>query len=243
VSIPAKLPDPFAVPLSAWAKRVLITKRRDPAFFLTVEENEEGIKMLLKKPIDTTERLRGVIYALRHDEIDLVKLGQTTTTAESRRGKIQSCRRLGRKHRIIVGANDLPLPELLRLEQFVQVYFRPHRVFFECLHADDKTVTHQECFDVPDDVVREVISFARELWTLNIYEAKPRSPDDDWFELKKEFVSRLEALSAPRLGEDVGDHYRKLERWKKMLQPVPRYGLRDTSCRSFWQRLYSQERN
>jgi hypothetical protein len=131
VPIPANPPDSLVVPSSAWAMRALITDKRDAALCRTVKENDEEIKALLRKPINTTGRLKGVIYALRHDEIDLVKLGQTTTTAESRRRKIQNCCKLGPKTRIIAGEKDLPLRELLRLEQFILIYFRPHRVFFK----------------------------------------------------------------------------------------------------------------
>lgn len=133
------------------ARKALVKLEADGSYDEPVAANEAEVRDLIRLGPGFNSAEKGTIYAMRDEELGLVKIGWTGSTAENRRkGLIAKCNIIGEKLKVLV---EIEATSHRLLETIIHRDLQPHRWFHHC-HCGKKNrqkfTRHKEWFDIDD---------------------------------------------------------------------------------------------
>ena len=204
------------------------SRRGDSSHESTVSENERRVVEVVAKPISQNPGnigQVGQVYALRDPELDLVKIGFTTTGVERRREHITRSLGMSKARlRTIAISPDVSVHDYRRLEQAVHQDLRPHRWYLVTTssgrRSDNRIRATEDWYHISDMVALQTLKLWGRIIQLDLYTTpQPGVPGT----LKEFWATRLREREEVSSSETHDDYNERLRRWAKvfLLDAVP----------------------
>ena len=214
---------PLKLSHSPRASTALVHLLADESYEKPVADNEKSVREATGK-MSNSDSVKGLVYALRDKEFDLVKIGYTQCPLE------ECVKDMERRCKIIDGFVCIYRVEVVackKLKKIIQQDLQPHRWFIacECRTKNKKGYTeHQEYFGIDDNTAKKTLQF----WSEFFIKQQPwgdLSPGTG-AKLTEKWVTKLAMAPIFDTSETHDRHDLREKRWRKVLD-IPILGANE----------------